>query len=192
MITDLNAPFTLLAQAPTMDGMYFLLLTSRVLHMLGAAILLGGLIYVRHVIQPPVPAGAGASADAYFGGKRARWAKWIGIATFLLLVSGLLNYFYILSAMDRMAKPYHMLAGIKILLSFVLFFLAALLAGKTAAAEKLREKFTTWLTICVLIGIAIVILGSVLRTFDHRRKVEGDRVTPVAASAPTNVVTSLS
>jgi hypothetical protein len=88
----------------------------------------------------------------------------------LLLVSGLLNYFYIISAMEKMAKPYHMLAGIKILLSIVLFFMAALLAGRTALAARLREKFYFWLTLCVILGIGIVILGGVLRTFPRTSK----------------------
>jgi hypothetical protein len=63
-----------------------------------------------------------------------------------------------------------MLAGIKILLSLALFVLAALLAGRTPLAERLREKFYFWLTTAVLIGVAIVILGGVLRTFDHKRQ----------------------
>ena len=162
-----NLPILSQLQPPTVDGMYVLLLASRVLHVLGAIILLGGLIYVRHVVQPAVPA---ESADAYTGGKRARWAKWIGIATALLLLSGLLNYGYVIFGLQKMAKPYHMLAGIKVLLSFVLFTISALLAGKTALAERLRANFYTWLTACVFVGIAIVILGSILRTFDHKRR----------------------
>lgn len=174
---------TLAQQPPEFNGLYWLLLASRVLHILGAIILLGGLIYVRHVVKPTAPAGPGETADALFGGRRATWAKWIGIATLLLLVSGLLNYIYIITAMERMAKPYHMLAGIKILLSIALFFLAALLAGKTAAAERLREKFYFWLTAAVMLGIAIVILGGVLRTFPRTQKaaanVEASLTLPV-------------
>jgi putative copper export protein len=180
-------PIVLLAQQPpTVDGTYWLLLASRVLHILGAIILLGGLIHVRHVVRPAVPE---SSADALSGGKRSSWAKWIGIATFFLLVSGLINYYYIITAMQRMAKPYHMLAGIKILLSLVLFMLAALLAGKTALAERLREKFYVWLTVAVLVGVAIVILGGVLRTFPRTPKsinVEASRVVLVHSSTIQN------
>jgi putative copper export protein len=171
-------------QPPTVDGTYWLLLSSRVLHILGAIILLGGLIHVRHVVRPVAPA---QNADAYSGGKRSRWAMWIGIATLLLLVSGLINYYYIITAMERMAKPYHMLAGIKILLSIALFLLAALLAGRTPLAERLREKFYFWLTTAVLIGVAIVILGGVLRTFEHQRK---DAAGEAAQSAPPTQLVS--
>jgi uncharacterized membrane protein len=177
---------TLLAQTrPEIDGMYFVLLASRVLHMIGAAILLGGLIYVRHVIKPASPAGPTETADALFGGKRARWAQWVGIATFLLLLSGLFNYFYFRSSLEKLPAAYHALIGIKMLLSFAMFFIAALLAGKTALAERLREKFYFWLTICVLLGISIVILGGMLRTFPRTPKnvnVEASVVSPAVES----------
>jgi uncharacterized membrane protein len=178
MVHGIDLSFGLVGQtAPEVNGMYFVLLASRVLHMLGAAILLGGLIYVRHIIKPAAPAGPAESADALFGGKRARWAQWVGIATFLLLLSGFFNYFYFMSALEKLPAAYHAMIGIKMLLSFALFLLAALLAGRSAAAERMREKFYFWLTLCVVIGIAIVILGGVLRTFDHKR-----RSTDAAAS----------
>jgi hypothetical protein len=179
-----SSPVLSQLQPPTVDGLYVLLLSSRVLHILGAIILLGGLIHVRHVVQPTLPV---ASPDDFCGGKRARWAKWIGIATALLLLSGIVNYCYVIFGLQKMAKPYHMLAGIKVLLSFALFFISALLAGKTALADRLRANFYAWLTVCVFIGIAIVILGGVLRTFDHKRRETGPAAAPVAWNVPHTV-----
>jgi len=163
------------------NGLDVLLIASRVLHILGAIILLGGLIFVRHVVKPTVPPG---TPDAFFDGRRASWAKWIGISTALLLLSGLFNYIYILMGLERMAKPYHMLAGIKILLSLALFMLAALLAGKTALAQRLREKFYVWLTVAVLLGIAIVILGAVLRTLPRTPKAANVEASIIAPAIP--------
>jgi ABC-type Mn2+/Zn2+ transport system permease subunit len=68
------------------------------------------------------------------------------------------------------------------LLSLALFALAALLAGKTAVAQRLREKFYLWLTVAVFLGIAIVILGAVLRTFPRTPK--GTNVE-ASVTAPT-------
>jgi hypothetical protein len=171
-------------QPPTADGLYWLLLGSRVLHILGAIILLGGLIFVRHVVKPTVTAGM---PDAFFDARRASWAKWIGISTALLLLSGALNYGYVIAGLERMAKPYHMLAGIKILLSLALFLLAALLAGKTALAQRLREKFYVWLTVAVLLGIAIVIIGAALRTFPRTPKAANVEASLVAPANPLGI-----
>ena len=140
--------FVMLAQAmPRFDGWYFVLLTSRVLHILSSIILLGGIFYLLAVVAPRVVASGGrADADAWFNGNRAAWAKWVGITTALLLVTGLFNFVMIVKA-NQIAVSYHMLGGIKILVGLVIFFFAAILAGKTALADRFREKMKFWLTV---------------------------------------------
>jgi len=162
MLSDAIADHYLIIaqQAPTMDGMVWLLVASRVLHILGAIVLVGGLFYVRAVVTPA--AGAGASPDALFGGRRAKWAMCIGVATALLLASGVFNYY---NMPENMAGSYHAVIGIKILLAISLFFLAALLAGRTPAAEMLRQNARFWLGVCLALGVAVVILGAILRTY---------------------------
>jgi uncharacterized membrane protein len=154
---------------PHFDGMYWLLLASRVLHILSAIVLVGGLFYQRMIIAPSVAATGNPQTDAWFGGRRGAWAKWVGIATLLLLVTGFFNYIEISKAND-LATSYHMIVGIKILVSLVLIFLASLLAGRSAMAEQLRQKTKFWLGICLLIGLVVVALGSVLRSYPHTPK----------------------
>src|SRR5437868_1780364 len=86
--------FTLLAQqqTPHLDSMYWIMLTSRILHILGAIILVGGLFYLRFVVTPVSAQPGTAPVDQYFGGRRAMWAKWVGIATTFLLITGFWNY----------------------------------------------------------------------------------------------------
>lgn len=159
------------AQAvPRMDGQYFLLLTSRVLHVLGSIVLLGGIFYLLAVVAPRVVASGGRpNADAWFAGNRAAWAKWVGIATAVLLVTGLFNFVMIVKA-NQIATSYHMLGGIKILVALVIFFFAAILAGKTALAERFREKMKFWLTVTMLVGLVIVVIGSVMRSYPREPK----------------------
>jgi hypothetical protein len=97
---------------------------------------------------------------------------WVGIATLLLLVTGLWNYWQMIQMHEKLAASYHMLAGIKMLLGLAVFFLAALLAGRTAAAQSLRQRFRFWLTLCLILGIVTVALGSVLRTYPRIKKVD--------------------
>jgi uncharacterized membrane protein len=170
-ITDVPGASLLLADGsmPHFDGMYWLLLASRVIHILGAIILVGGLFYLRMVVAPSIQGGSAASADAWFAGRRGAWAKWVGISTLLLLVTGFFNYFEIIKAYD-LSSSYHMILGIKILIALVVIFLASLLAGRSAGADQLREKMKFWLSVCLLTGILVVVLGSVLRSYPHTPK----------------------
>ena len=161
---------TLAQGVPPLDGYYFLLLTSRVLHVLGAIVLLGGTFYLLAIVAPRVAASGGRpDADAWFAGNRAAWAKWVGIATAVLLVTGLFNFITMIKA-NQIATSYHMFGGIKILVALVIAFFAAVLAGKTALAERFREKMKFWLTVTMLVGLVIVIIGSVMRSYPRQPK----------------------
>jgi len=179
-----NLQFLVAQQAPTLDSMYWIMLVSRILHILGAIILVGGLFYIRFVVSPiDVPPGT-APVDQLFGGRRATWAKWIGIATTLLLITGLWNYIQIFKQHERLPPSYHAIAGIKILVALGAFLLAALLAGRTTAAEAIRQNWRRWLNVCLLLGVITIILGSVLRSYPHIRKVNA--AGPPQLIAPLN------
>jgi uncharacterized membrane protein len=157
---------------PQMDGLFWVLLLSRICHILGAIILVGGVFYIRSIISPvSAPPGA-APVDQFFGGPRAKWAKWVGIATALLLITGLFNYVMIIKQHERLASSYHMIAGLKMLAGIAVFLLAALLAGRTAIADKLRQKWRQWLALCLALSIITVVVGSWLRTYPRTRKSE--------------------
>jgi uncharacterized membrane protein len=156
---------------PELNSTYWVMLVSRILHILGAIILVGGTFYLRSVILPSV-ATSGADTDRLFGGRRAAWAMWIGIATLLLLVTGLANYLYIIRVHERLASSYHMIAGLKMLSGIALFLLAALVAGRSPAAETLRQRMRFWLNVALLLGIVTVALGSVLRTYPRTPKID--------------------
>jgi uncharacterized membrane protein len=171
---------TLAQTMPEFNGQYFLLLTSRVLHILGSIVLLGGVFYLLAVVAPRVAAGNGSSDD-WFNGNRAAWAKWVGIATAILLVTGLFNFVVMIKSND-IAKSYHMLGGMKILAAMVLFFFAAILAGKTALADRYRANMKSWLKITMFVGLIVVIIGGVMRSYPKTPKTEAGP----ALIAPSN------
>jgi uncharacterized membrane protein len=154
---------------PHIDSTYWIMLVSRILHIVGAIILAGGLFYIRFIIAP-VDASPAAHVDSLFGGRRGTWAKWVGIATALLLITGIWNYVQF-SKLNDLATAYHIIAGIKMLAGIAVFLLAALLAGRTAAAQALRERWRYWLNICLALALLTAIMGSVLRSFPHNPKV---------------------
>lgn len=165
---------------PRMDGMYWLMLASRVFHVLSAIVLVGGLFYLRAVVTPAhgreESEGANnantdsTSTDVLFGGRRASWAMWVGIASLLLLATGLFNFLQIVRLHERMGFVYHSVAGLKILSGLTLFILAAMLAGTSPAAQAMRRNWRAWLNVCLALGILTVVMGSFMRSFDHIKK----------------------
>ncbi|HVT29167.1 MAG TPA: hypothetical protein VHE81_14220 [Lacipirellulaceae bacterium] len=171
-------------QMPHVDSMYWIMLVSRILHILGAVILVGGLFYIRVVITSASRASGADSPDQFFGGRRASWAKWVGIATAILLITGFWNYVQT-TKLDDLAASYHMIIGLKILAAIAVFLVAALLAGRTAAADAIRQNERLWLDVCLFLGILVVILAGVLRSFPHNPKADTAAPPKAVASSVT-------
>ncbi|HEX6962256.1 MAG TPA: hypothetical protein VF175_10345 [Lacipirellula sp.] len=155
---------SVLAQAAgqEIDGPFILRVVSRMIHILCAIIIGGGLFYLRSVLSP-------AGADACFADRRSVWARWVSAASGLLVVSGLYNFWIIMQnykeAGEKLPFSYHMLFGAKVLLALFVMFLASILAGKTAAADRFRANMGRWLNIAWTAVIAIVVIGAFLRTY---------------------------
>ena len=153
-----------LAQAamPQVDAQYVVLVLSRVLHLLSAMVLVGGLFYMRMVLAP-------AGSDACFAGRRVVWARWVGVASFFVLISGIYNLIITIRAAKLHDMPlpaiYHVLFGIKVLLALMLLFIMASLSGETKMAERFRGQMLRWLNIAWLTALCLVIIAAVLRTF---------------------------
>ena len=167
---------------PTLDSTYWIMLVSRILHILGAIILAGGLFYIRYVVSPISAPPGTQPVDQFFGGRRGAWAKWVGIATALLLFTGFWNYVQF-SKTYNLAPLYHMVLGIKILAGMAVFLLAALLAGRTNVADSIRQKWGLWINVCLFLALITVVIGSVLRTFPHDRKVDAAEQPKLVAPA---------
>ncbi|MCG8448510.1 MAG: hypothetical protein MI725_02885 [Pirellulales bacterium] len=152
----------LLADTPEITGTYVLQVALRVLHILSAIILVGGLFYIRTVLAP-------AGNEACYAGRREVWARWVGAASGLLLVSGFYNFMMILRAAKADETPlprtYHLLFGVKFLLALLVMFLVAILAGKTEAAQRFRSQMGKWLSLSWLAAMAVVVIAAMLRTF---------------------------
>ncbi|QDT74131.1 hypothetical protein [Lacipirellula limnantheis] len=158
----------LLAQAaeaatePRVDAAFAVRVASRVIHIMFAIIIGGGLFYLRAVLAP-------AGADACFAGRRSVWARWVGAATLLLIVTGMFNYITFVREAKAAGAPlpsaYHMLFGAKFLLALFVFFVAAILAGKTSLADKFRASLGQWLNAAWLAVMAIIIIGALMRTY---------------------------
>ncbi|MFK7765886.1 MAG: hypothetical protein AB8B55_01500 [Mariniblastus sp.] len=135
-------------------------LVSRWAHVIPATILVGGTIFMRLSF---VPASNESPASAELReSMRKRWSKLIAVSVLLLLVSGLYN-----SAMKAMGfhlpMSYNVLLLIKIVFGFAIFYLSAVLAGRSEKAKKFRERETYWLNILCGLMIAVVLVGGYMK-----------------------------
>ena len=152
------------AQAAGVDGIS---LSVRALHLLAGMILVGGLAYLRFVWAPAAKAIGNETASAAFDQGRRRWSLAVSASSLLLIVSGLISFATKHSAFKaagmEMGSSYHLAFGLKFLSALVLMFLAALLAGRTSTATKIRQKMTLWLNVCLILAVIIVVLAGIMR-----------------------------
>ena len=147
----------LLSTSFKMDTSQFLGLFFRWLHIIPMAVLVGGTIFMRLAL---VPASNETDGVAEFReAVRRRWAKWVGISVLFLLVSGLYNAVTKIMAFE-LPPTYHMLVMVKLVLGFVVFFIAARLSGRSEKAQKFREQEMKWLNIlCTIMLVLILVAG---------------------------------
>jgi uncharacterized membrane protein len=136
---------------------------SRWIHVGSAIVILGGTFFLRVVV---IPAAAGLSDgehSAFRGRLMATWRKFVYIGITLFLLSGFYNYITVSVPRHRGDGLYHGLMGVKMLLAFVIFFLASALAGRSKAFEGMRLANRRWLAIILVLGFLIVGISGYLK-----------------------------
>ncbi|MCA9080768.1 MAG: hypothetical protein KDA58_09430, partial [Planctomycetaceae bacterium] len=102
--------------------------TARFLHVIVAVLLVGGAMFTRFVLMH---AAESLPDDAHAQLKEQvanRWRRIVMAGTLILLITGFYNYLIVTMPKHQGDGQYHMLMGIKMLLAFVVFFLAAALS----------------------------------------------------------------
>ena len=151
------------------DTMFFVQVLFRWLHVIGAVLLMGGTFYACCVLIPSLAKSGKAIDPELRDAMRRRWSIVVMIAIALLLVSGLVNFVLIVGAY-KVRGAYHALFGVKFLLAALVFALSSILAGRSGAAEKLRQKEGQWLSINVMLMIAIVCVAGLMKNLDRKPK----------------------
>jgi len=153
-----------------MDFLEYLDLLMRVLHIFGAAMLVGAMLFMLMAVVPALGHLADERRGEIFAALRPRWAMLVGIGAALLIVSGLYNAARISVLYDFSGTNYHALLTVKILLALVVFFLAALVSGRSSLAVRLQQKLSTWLIITLILMVATLAVASYMKSVDHVRK----------------------
>jgi len=167
---------------PLLDPLFPVNLVLRYLHIFGAIALMGGTIFMRLALLPTLQGMDPEKRAEVHQGVRSRWAMAVGIASGLLLISGIANLG--LAAKYNFTVPggmsYSMLGGIKLILALPIFVLAALLMGKTDLAKRVQANAATVLNINLLLAVILVLMGGWLKFAPRRPKVKEE--VPAAAA----------
>ncbi len=141
----------------------YLVLLSRWLHIVAAALMIGGSGYALFAMLP----GTGESltsqqCDATRKAVRRKWLVVINLSIGLLLITGFANFYLLVIAPKVPAMPYHALFGVKLLAAFVIFFFATALHGSAPGLEGLRANSRRWLALVLVLGVMIVFISGAL------------------------------
>lgn len=147
-----------------METEALLAIVARWAHVLSAVVLVGGLLYQRLVLNPALA----EVPEADDGGRlrqaaNRRWKMAVMICTALLLLSGVYNFLTVSMDKAEVVPAYHGLFGVKFLAALTVFFLAAVLAGRSPAFEGMRRNAGRWVAIAALLGLIVVLISGVLR-----------------------------
>lgn len=148
-----------------MDSGELLSLVFRWLHILAGMTAVGGTIFARAVVVPTLDELPSEQRNALHAAMRARWSKIVAAAIGFLLVSGLYSV-GVITLYYTLPRWYHPVFGVKFLLACVIFMVASLLIGKTAAAEQVRRNARFWLNLNIVLAVLVVGLSGILRCAD--------------------------
>ena len=141
-----------------------LLLVSRWIHVLSAVIAVGGMLFMRFVLMPSARE---TLTDEQLSALResviGRWRKVVLVVIVLLLVSGSVNFLWVgMPKAKEVGPSYHSLFGVKFLLALGVFFLTAVLTGRSKATEGMRANAPKWLAVTAALGVLVILLGGAL------------------------------
>src|SRR5947209_4952592 len=158
----------------TSDKLFPLLLLLRYMHILGAIALMGGTIFMRFALRPVVVGLPPETRTAVHEQVRGRWSKFVMLASALLLVSGITNLAlagrYDFQPILGMDKGYHIVVGVKFLLALPIFFIAALLTGRSSLAKKVQANAEFWMNINLALALVMVLMGGYLKFVSRSSK----------------------
>ncbi len=138
--------------------MFWIDVLSRIVHIATAITLVGGSIFTLMVLLPSageLDESPHRQLATAIGG---RWKRFVHIGVTLFLATGFYNY-YRAGLLHKGDGTYHMLIGIKMLLAFAVFFLAAALVGRSEKLATFRANRSKWLTVLVLLAAIIVAIS---------------------------------
>lgn len=135
---------------------------SRVVHIATAITLVGGSIFMAIAMIPSLEVIPNDQRAAFVSAVRDRWKRYVHGGIGLFLLSGFYNYFRAIPK-HQGDGLYHALLGTKMLLAFVIFFLASVMVGRSAKFESWRQNPSKVLRVMIILAVLIVAISGFLK-----------------------------
>ena len=170
-----------------MDSQFLIDVISRIVHVSTAIALVGGSVFMVFVLLPAAKQLSEPEHERLRSLINKTWKRYVHVGILLFLVTGVYNY---LQQMPLHKKDglYHGLIGTKIILAFVIFFIASVLVGRSKKFEWMRAGREKWLKIVVLLAAAIVAMSGFVKVRGPKAKVAVQQVVgqSIGPTAETN------
>jgi uncharacterized membrane protein len=149
----------------------YVALVLRLLHILAAITVVGGMILIRFAFLPALNTLDDEQRQLPYEQIRKRWSRLIQLSILFLLASGLVNFIMFVRAAKTWSDDwreayytaYQMLFGVKFILALLIFALSSILTGKSAGTRKIRDNPRFWLNINLTMALAVVIISGLMR-----------------------------
>ena len=164
--------------------MNWIAVLSRVAHVGTAIVLVGGSVFTLFVLLPSASKLSSESQKALSEGVAKYWKRFVHAGILFLIVSGLYNYMHSIPN-HKGDGLYHALIGAKIILAFIIFFLATALVGKSSKLEGIRKDRKKWLSVVVLLGAIIVSISGFVKIRPPKGAAETSK-TPAVSETTTH------
>lgn len=163
-----------------MDILTIVGLVLRWAHILAATTLMGGAIFQRFALLPAAAELPVEAHEQLRTALRGRWSRLVMMSAGLLVLSGIVNFVLLVANFDldktqAAGRMYHMLFGIKFLIALIVLYIASLLAGRSAAADRARQNARAWLTLNLILATLVLCLGGMLRQAGRSPKADSAR-----------------
>jgi uncharacterized membrane protein len=145
----------------------------RLVHIFSAIFLAGGVFFLWWVLVPALGSVSHEQREAVEGRVRGRWSLVVMITSALLLVGGLINAVLAIRRYEFPDSPsYHLLVAVKIVLALAVFWITAVLAGRSATAERFRQKLPFWMNVNALLVAILICVASWMKVMEHQPRAE--------------------
>ena len=135
----------------------------RWVHILAAILAVGGMIFMRMVLMPAAHEALTEEQHVALRERvMARWRRLVALSIGLLLLTGFYNFMTVSIPKAREVPSYHLLFAVKFILALVVFFLGSVLAGRSATFAPVRARARTWLTLNIVLALAVVLIAGIL------------------------------
>lgn len=145
-----------------MDSVTAVNVISRIFHVGTAICMAGGTVFILFALLPALRGTDEQTRSTVLSNTGNYWKRFVHGGTLLLLITGFYNYFVQIK-LHKGDGLYHALIGVKMLLAFAVFFLAAVLVGNSPRFQSFRNNRQRYLGIIVLLVAIIVAISGMLK-----------------------------